>query len=90
MADRFLTLDQATGLLPVAKITLRRAIRTGELAAFKPGRSIVIKESDFYDWVDSRQVIPAERRATSLPTSGATLPGTGSLRDRALQRRAQR
>lgn len=91
MADRFLTLDQATNILPVAKITLRRAIQAGELDAFKPGKVIVVKESDLLRWVDSRKVVPASKSASpSFSKTSMSHPRPGSLRDRALQQRGRR
>ena len=82
---RFITLEEATGVLPLAEITLRRAIRSGELPAYRFGRRLAIRTSDLDDWIESRKVVPTA--APIFENAGPSRPRgrSGGLLDRALK-----
>lgn len=90
MAERFLTLDEAAEIAHVSKITLRRAITACELDGFKPGKCVLVKESELEGWVESRRILPAAHVASpSFTKTRFVPPKAGSLRERALQRRGE-
>ncbi len=86
---RYLTLEDATSILPVAAITLRRAIKAGELPAYRFGRRLLIRPSDLDVWIESRRVDPAATSATPPTWHPGSRPKAGGLLDRALKERSQ-
>lgn len=56
-----------------------RAIRAGELPAFKVRRRLRIREADLDAWIEAGRVEPAEFVAPPVPASRVA-PRTGSLR----------
>lgn len=81
----YLTLAEAVEIVPVSEITLRRAIRTGELTAFRPATKILIRPDDLKAWVESK---PAARPSPPMPRPRRrTKPG--SLLDRVMAEREE-
>lgn len=52
----YLTLTDAVEIIPVAPITLRRAIKRGDLPAYKPAGRLLVREDHLEAWIESRQV----------------------------------
>lgn len=89
MSDaRYITLEEATTILPVAAITLRRAIKAGHLPAYRIGRRLLIKPSDFEAWIESRKVTPVSS-SLELPRSTRSNSKVGGLMERAIEKRSQ-
>ena len=57
---RLLTLSEAANLLQVSTRTLQRMIRNGQLPAFKVGGQWRLREAQLRQWVESREISPAE------------------------------
>lgn len=85
--SRFITLEEATGVLPLAEITLRRAIRSGELPAYRFGRRLAIRTSDLDDWIESRKVVPMAAPILENARPSRPRGRSGGLLDRALKER---
>lgn len=78
---KYVTLKEATAMVPLSAGTLKRAIRTGKLRAFKPGGKLLVRPEDLCDWVEARE-------AKVDPTPLSERPATqDSLMDRVLARR---
>ena len=88
--SRFITLEEAASILPLAEITLRRAIRARELPAYKFGRRLAIETSDLDDWIESRKVVPMAKPTAERVQSVRARGGSKRLLDRALQERRSR
>lgn len=54
--NRYLTLTEATDRVPVSTVTIRRAIRAGELPAYKPAGRLLIRPEDLDAWVQAGRV----------------------------------
>lgn len=54
--DNSLTIDEAAKLAKCSYHTLHRAIKKGELAAYKPGKTVLILEKDLAAWFQSKRV----------------------------------
>ncbi len=54
--DRFLSLEDVAKRLQVSDRTVRRWVKDGKLAAYKPGREWRIRPSDLEDFLESRKV----------------------------------
>lgn len=89
MGARYLTLEEATTILPVAPITLRRAIKAGELPAYRIGRRLLIKPADFDAWIESRKVTPVNLLDLPPGRRAESRVKAGGLLDRALEERSQ-
>ena len=85
---QYMTLDEAVQIVPVAKITLRRAIKSGDLTAYKIGRQLLVTPSDFEAWIESRRVNPAPA-AISPPLDISRSAGRGRLLSQVLEQRRQ-
>ena len=85
--SRFVTLEEATGVLPLAEITLRRAIKAGELPAYRFGRRLAIRTSDLDDWIESRKVVPMAAPIVEKARQARPRSRPGGLLDRALKER---
>jgi excisionase family DNA binding protein len=51
-----ITLSEATERAKCSYLTIYRAIRAGDLQAYKPGKFVLIKEEDFLDWFESTKI----------------------------------
>jgi excisionase family DNA binding protein len=60
LVERLLTLDQAAERLQLSSWTVRRAVESGELRAYKPRGRIRIAESDLMNWLDSTALEPSD------------------------------
>lgn len=58
MSSPFLTVPEAAEYARVDPKTVRRAITSGNLRAFKPVRKILIREVDVLAWIEGREIIP--------------------------------
>jgi len=54
--DTALTIDEAAKLVKCSYHTIHRAIKKGDLTAYKPGKVVLILEQDFADWFKSKQI----------------------------------
>ncbi len=54
--DTPMTIDEAAKLAKCSYHTIHRAIKRGDLVAYKPGRNVLILEQDLNDWFKSKQV----------------------------------
>ncbi len=59
-AERFLSLEDVAERLQVSDRTVRRWVKEGKLAAYKPGREWRIRPGDLEDFLESRKVHPGE------------------------------
>jgi excisionase family DNA binding protein len=49
-------MDEAAQLVKCSYHTIHRAIKRGDLAAYKPGKTVLILESDLNDWFQSKRI----------------------------------
>lgn len=56
ITDRKYTREEAAKICGVSLRTIDRAIKNGELEAFKPGKEVQIFESDLSEWYFSKQI----------------------------------
>ena len=61
--ERFLSLEDVAERLQVSDRTVRRWVKDGKLAAYKPGREWRIRPSDFEEFLETRKVRPTEGTA---------------------------
>lgn len=54
--ERFLSLEDVAERLQVSDRTVRRWVKDGKLAAYKPGREWRIRPSDLENFLESRKV----------------------------------
>lgn len=59
--DRYLTVLEVAGVARCEHKTVRRAIWSGELRAFRPAGRLLIREGDARAWIEGREVEPAPR-----------------------------
>lgn len=57
-AERYLSLQEVGDELGVSDQTVRRWVKAGELAAYKPGKEYRIKGSDLEEFLKTREVSP--------------------------------
>jgi excisionase family DNA binding protein len=55
-AERFLSLEDVAERLQVSDRTVRRWVKDGKLAAYKPGREWRIRPSDLEEFLESRKI----------------------------------
>jgi excisionase family DNA binding protein len=67
-AERYLSLQEVGDELGVSDQTVRRWVKAGELAAYKPGKEYRIKGSDLEEFLKTREVSPKVQ--ASLPNFG--------------------
>jgi excisionase family DNA binding protein len=65
-AERYLSLQEVGDELGVSDQTVRRWVKAGELAAYKPGKEYRIKGSDLEEFLKTREVSP--KAQPSLPS----------------------
>jgi putative molybdopterin biosynthesis protein len=58
--ERFYSVEEIAGRLQVSEQTVRRWVKGGRLAAFKPGKELRIRPSDLKEFLESRKVHPGE------------------------------
>ena len=51
-----LTIDEAANLVRCSYHTIHRAIKRGDLAAYKPGRVVLILEKDLDNWFKTKRI----------------------------------
>jgi len=51
-----LTIDEAAKLTRCSYHTIHRAIQKGDLAAYKPGKTVLILEKDLTSWFQSKRI----------------------------------
>lgn len=51
-----MTMDEAAKLAKCSYHTIHRAIKKGDLTAYKPGKVVLILEKDLSDWFKSKRV----------------------------------
>jgi len=54
--DNPMTIGEAASLAKCSYHTIHRAIKKGDLAAYKPGKTVLILEKDLTNWFKSKQV----------------------------------
>lgn len=54
----FMSCEDAAKIAGCSVLTIRRAIRAGELTAYRPGKSNQIAVEDLIAWVKSKKVSP--------------------------------
>ena len=54
--ERFYTVEEVGAQLQVSDQTVRRWVKSGKLAAYKPGKEWRIRPSDLEDFLESRKV----------------------------------
>ncbi len=54
--DNLMTIDEAANLAKCSYHTIHRAIKKGDLAAYKPGKTVLILEKDLTSWFKSKQI----------------------------------
>lgn len=58
MTQVYYHLDEAAGIARCSTKTIQRAIHCRKLTAYRPGRRLVIKKTDFDAWLRSTVVVP--------------------------------
>lgn len=51
-----MTIDEAAELAKCSYHTIHRAIKRGDLAAYKPGKTVLILEADLNAWFESKRI----------------------------------
>jgi excisionase family DNA binding protein len=51
-----ITIEEAAKLAKCSSCTIQRAIKRGDLTAYKPGKTVLILEKDFMSWFQSKQI----------------------------------
>jgi excisionase family DNA binding protein len=54
--DNPMTIDEAASLAKCSYHTIHRAIKKGDLAAYKPGKTVLILEKDLTNWFMSKKI----------------------------------
>jgi excisionase family DNA binding protein len=54
--DNPITIDEAAKLAKCSYHTIHRAIKRGDLTAYKPGKTVLILEKDFTAWFQSKRI----------------------------------
>lgn len=54
--DNPMTIDEAAKLAKCSYHTIQRAIKKGDLVAYKPGKTVLILEKDLTAWFESKRV----------------------------------
>lgn len=54
--DNSMTINEAAELAKCSYHTIHRAIKKGDLPAYKPGKTVLIMEKDLGDWFKSKQI----------------------------------
>ena len=54
--DNPMTIDETAILAKCSYHTIHRAIKKGDLPAYKPGKTVLILEKDLTNWFKSKQV----------------------------------
>ena len=54
--DTSITIDEAALLAKCSYHTIHRAIKNGDLAAYKPGKSVLILEEDLNAWFETKRI----------------------------------
>jgi excisionase family DNA binding protein len=94
-----LTVQEAGALVRLGQWAIYRAIRRGELAAYKPGGRLRIREADLNSWLESTRVRAeawsAVRPVRAIPPGALgggprTPPAAGSVRARVRTTRGKR
>jgi len=56
MGDKLITMSEAAQLAKCSYHTIHRAIKKGNLAAYKPGKAVLILEQDLKTWFKSKRI----------------------------------
>jgi excisionase family DNA binding protein len=72
--EQFLSLEDVASRLQVSDQTVRRWIKAGKLAAYKPGLEYRIKASDLEEFLKTREVSPKVRRRPEEEEEHRTYP----------------
>lgn len=59
----YLNCEQAAELAQCSHFLIREAIKSGKLAACKPGKRYLIDPADLDKWIKSRQVKPRTKKS---------------------------
>jgi excisionase family DNA binding protein len=54
--DKLLTMDEAADLAKCSYHTIHRAIKNGDLPAYKPGKIVLVLEEDLSTWFKSKRI----------------------------------
>lgn len=54
--DNPMTIEEAAELAKCSYHTIHRAIKKGDLPAYKPGKTVLILEKDFTAWFQSKRI----------------------------------
>ncbi len=54
--DNLMTIDEAANLAKCSYHTIHRAIKKGDLTAYKPGKAVLILEKDLTNWFKSKRI----------------------------------
>jgi len=58
--DNLMTIEEAANLAKCSYHTIHRAIKKGDLSAYKPGKAVLILEKDLSDWFESKKIYAAK------------------------------
>ena len=56
MMDKLITMAEAAKLSKCSYHTIHRAIKKGDLTAYKPGKIVLILEQDLSEWFHSKKI----------------------------------
>lgn len=58
----FLSCEEAAKIAHCSELTIKRAVRSGALIAYKPGKGFAITPDDLTAWVKTRKVKPRAKK----------------------------
>lgn len=80
---KYITLKDATETVRLSKETLKRAIKAGNLRAFKPGGKLLLRPEDLQEWIERREAKVDPKPVPKRPEQ------TDRLIDQVLARRVE-
>jgi excisionase family DNA binding protein len=64
---RFVSIEDAARLLAVSHWTIRRAIKAGDLVAYKVGSVYRVEDRDLRQWVGDQRFVPLDPVVVRVP-----------------------
>lgn len=78
-ATRYLTIQEVAELARCEHRSVRRAVNSGRLRAFRPTRRILVREDDARSWIESRRAVGIAARPERRAARSTAGPGVGSV-----------
>jgi len=75
----YMTVEEVAQLARCEHRSVRRAIRSGRLQAFRPARRILVREDDARGWIESSPAHAQDAQPPRRQRSPQTIAGPGSV-----------